>query len=222
MVGRARGRNKAALFGMALSVGALAPLPALADDVGVGLLFHGFGASGKIQGATLSVGEDTFEPEPLRGKNLTLDGSGVLAGAGLQTNVTVLGVRVGFGVSVFGIEETRFRHDPLPAGLQLVAGNPWGARLDGFLGYELLHGRVRPYLDLVASGSFLTVEVDLRHAALGALARTEYSTGAFGVGPRAGLSIGLTRHVFADVSATYSLFGHDRLRVMGGIGFRSD
>ena len=222
MVCRARGQIQAALSVAALSVVALVAQPALADDFAAGLLFTGFGASAKIQGAALSVGEDTFEPEPLRGRNLVLDGEGALAGAGIQPSVTILGVRVGLGMSVFGIEKTRFRHDPLPDGLRLIPSNPWGVRLDGFLGYEFLHGRVRPYLDLVAAGSFIQLDVDLRHPTLGALARTTYGGGSFNLGPRAGLSIGLTGPVFADVSATYSVFGYERLRVTGGIGFRTD
>lgn len=222
MARRSRGRNKAALFGTILSLSALAPVPAFADDLGVSMLLYGFGAAGKIRGATLGVGDDTFEPEPLRGKNLTLDGSGIFAGGGMQATVTIHGVRLGFGGAFFGLEDTRFRHDPLPDGMTLVSTTPWGARIDGFLGYELLQGRVRPYVDIVASGSFVGVDVDLRHPVLGDLARTSYSTGAFGLGPRGGLSIGLSRHAFADVSATYSVFGHDRLRVMAGIGIRSN
>ena len=64
MVGRARGRIKVVLGTVALSLGALAATPALADDVGAGVLLHGFGASSKIQGLSLDVGENTFEPEP--------------------------------------------------------------------------------------------------------------------------------------------------------------
>ena len=222
MVGRARGRIKVVLGSVALSVGAFTATPALANDVGAGVLLHGFGASSKIQGLSLDVGENTFEPEPLRGKRLTLDGEGALAGGGLQVNVTLYGVRAGLGFSFFGVEKTRFRHDPLPDGLRLVTGDPWGLRLDGFLGYELLQGRVRPYVDIVASGAFLGLDVDLHHPAYGELARTQYSGGAFGLGPRAGLSVGLSQHVFADVSAMYSVFGLERLRVTGGIGFRTN
>ncbi len=203
-------------------MGVLAGTPALANEVGAGMVLQGFGASSKIQGISLDVGEDTFEPEPLRGKGMTLDGGGALAGGGIQANLTLYGVRVGLGFSFFGIEKSRFRHDPLPDGLRLVAGNPWGLRLDGFLGYEPLGGRVRPYLDLVASGGFVGVDVGLHHPTYGELARTSYSGGAFGIGPRGGLSVGLSRHVFADASVMYSIVGLERLRVTAGIGFRTN
>lgn len=203
----------------AFTAAALAAVPALAGDSGGGVLFYGFGSAAKLRGLPVEVGSGSIELDPLKNKDFRLDNGGQLAGGGMQINGFVNGVRVGFGVSVFSVVGTTLRHAPLDHGFRVEASSAWGAGIETFVGYELLRGPVRPYLDLVGSFNAVSMDVDLMHPEYGRLGRTQYGGWLFGFGPRAGVSVPLGKAAFLDVSGTYSLVGMERVRVVGGIGF---
>lgn len=216
-----RRRRTALAFAAAFAAAALSAAPALAGDSGAGVLFYGFGSHAKIRGLPVGVGDNAIELDPLKNKDFRLDNGGQLGGGGFQIDGFVNGVRVGFGLSVFSVMGTKLRHDALEHGFTVEAQGAWGATIDTFLGYELLRGPVRPYVDLVGSFSGVSLNVDLMHPEYGRLGRTQYSGWLFGFGPRAGVSIPLGENAFFDVSGTYSLVGMERVRVVGGIGFWS-
>ncbi|MBK8259009.1 MAG: hypothetical protein IPK82_40915 [Polyangiaceae bacterium] len=195
---------------------------ARADDVGVGVLFYGLGSFANIHNLTLNVGSNSVEADPVHGKNLRLDGGGHLFGAGMQvTGYFEEGIRGGINLGVFGMEGAKLNHDRLDSGFRVRAEGGWGVNLDGFVGYEILHGAFRPYIDMVGQFSTVGLQVDLLHPDFGRLGRSDYNAWKFGFGPRVGASIPLGDTAFLDFSGTYSIVGMERFRVMGGIGFWS-
>lgn len=217
-----RRRNRVALaFAASFLATALSAAPALAGDSGVGVLFFGLGSHAKIHGLQLEATDGGLELDPLKGKNFRLENGGTLAGGGFQINGFIHGVRTGLGLNVFSVQDTKLRHDALDNNFAVAASGAWGAGLDLFVGYELLHGPVRPYVDLVGGFSGVNLTVDLIHPEFGRLGRTQYGGWRFGFGPRAGLSVPLGKTAFLDLSGTYSVIGMERFRVVGGIGFWS-
>lgn len=220
MPGHRRHRTALAFAAAFLTTG-LAAAPALAGDTGAGALFFGMGSFAKIHGLQIGVGDGGVELDPLKDKHFRLENGGTLAGGGLQFNGYFEGVRTGFAIAAYSLEGATLRSDALDHGFTVKASGAWGANIDVFVGYELFHGPVRPYLDLVGTFSAVQLDVDLMHPEYGRLGRTQYDGWLFGFGPRAGLSVPLGKTAFLDASGTYSIVGMERFRVMGGIGFWS-
>jgi hypothetical protein len=217
MLGNRRHRTALA-FGASFLVTALSAVPALAGDSGVGVLVYGFGSFAKIHGLDVGSSDGSVQLDPLKDKHFELEGGGYLGGGGFKIDGFVEGVRLGVGLSVFGVEGTKLRHDGLDHDFYVTASGGWGANLDLHLGYEFLRGPVRPYLDLVGSFGALSLNVDLMHPEFGRLGRTEYSGWQFGFGPRAGLVIPIGKSGYFDLSGTYGVAGMERFRIAGGIG----
>lgn len=198
----------------------LAAAPALANDgYGPSILFFGMGSGGRIHGLPMTLQDNQIELGPLQSKHLRLENGGTLAGGGFQVGGYIDGVRTGLGISVFAVEGAHLRHDALGNDFFVEASGAWGASVQLHLGYEMLRGPFRPYLDLVGSWNGVALNIDLKHPDYGQLGRTGYQGWLFGFGPRAGFSIPLGETAFLDLSGTYSFVGMERFRIAGGIGF---
>jgi hypothetical protein len=196
-----------------------APASALADEEGGGLWLDAFATFGNVDDFSLHSAPAEKEPDPLKQKNLLLDGPGAFVGGGFHFAILGSEMRGGGGMEVFGMEGMKLKHDRLPQGLSAKVGSAWGVSLDFFLGRELVKGPVYPYIDLRAVVSIMQAGVELHHEGYGFLGETYYNAYGFGVGPRLGVAIPLSDPWVIDISAYYGLFGAERATIVASLGF---
>ena len=209
----------AALTALTLLTLLAAPASALADEEGAGLWLDGIASFGNVDDFSLHVAAAIKEPDPLKNKNLLLDGPGTFVGGGFHFAILGTDMRGGMGVGIFSMEGMTLKHDRLPQGLTAKVGSSWGASIDLFLGRELVKGPVYPYVDLRAVVNIMQAGVELHHESYGFLGETYYNAYGFGVGPRLGVSIPLSDPWVIDISAYYGLFGAERATVVASLGF---
>lgn len=178
-----------------------------------------FATYGNVDDFSLHIAPAISEPDPLKEKNLLLDGPGAFVGGGFHFALIGSEMRGGLGVGFFSMEGMTLKHDRLAQGLSTNLGSAWGATFDFFLGRELVKGPVYPYVDLRATLNIMQAGVELHHEGYGFLGETEYNAFGFGVGPRLGVSIPLSDPWVIDVSAYYGLFGAERATVVASLGF---
>lgn len=195
-----------------------APASALADEGGA-LWFDAFATLGNVDDFSFHVAPAANEPDPLKDKNLLLDGPGTFIGGGFHFAVLGSEMRGGMGMGFFGMEGMTLKHDRLPAGLSAKVGTAWGVAFDFFLGRELVKGPVYPYVDLRAVATIMQGAVELHHEGYGFLGETYYNAYGFGVGPRLGVSIPLSDPWVIDISGYYGLFGPERVTIVASVGF---
>lgn len=196
-----------------------APATALADEEGAGLWLDALASFGNIDDFSLHVPAAIREPDPLKNKNLLLDGPGSFVGGGFHVAILGSDMRGGGGIGIFDMQGMKLKHDRLPDGLSAAVGSAWGASFDVFLGRELTKGPVYPYIDLRAVVSILQTGVELHHPSYGFLGETYYNAYGFGVGPRLGVSIPLSDPWVIDISGYYGLFGAERATIVASLGF---
>lgn len=195
------------------------PEQARADEHGGGFFLDGFGSRGRIADKALHVPALATEPDPLKEKNLRLDGPGNLYGGGFHILLYGPHARGGLGIGFFGMENMRLRHDVLAQGLSASLGRQFGANFDLFVGRELLHGPVYPYVDLRTSFTVMQAGVVLHHDAYGDLGETPFNAYTFGLGPRLGVAVPLIDAVAIDISAYFGLFGAEQANLTMSFGF---
>jgi hypothetical protein len=191
---------------------------AAADDARLSLVFLGSAAASSLDNVGISVAPAADEPDPLRGRNLRLDGSGAMGGGGYKLVIDSHRWQGGLGINVFGAGGYRVRYEPLPTGLGLDTGQLWGMTIDTFFGRHWVLGPVLPYAELRLAFTLLEAEVKLRSDAYGRLGSTAYNALSVGVGPRVGVMVPISRHWFVDASVYGSFLGMEKFSGMLGIG----
>jgi hypothetical protein len=195
-----------------------APASAIAGEEGGGLWLDALASFGNVDDFSLHIAAAVNEPDPLKEKNLLIDGPGAFIGGGFHFAAIGSEMRGGMGVGFFGMEGMTLKHDRLPDGLSAKLGSAWGASFDFFLGKELVKGPVYPYLDLRAVLNVMQTGVELHHEGYGFLGETYYNAYGFGVGPRIGVSVPLSDPWVIDISAYYGLFGAERATIVASLG----
>jgi hypothetical protein len=198
---------------------AAAPSSALAGEEGAAFFFDAFATMGNVHEHSLHVAALVTEPDPLKDRNLLLDGPGGFFGGGFHFVILGPEARGGMGLGIYGMEGMKLRHDPLPPGLTPSIGTAWGMSIDAFVGRELVKGPVYPYVDLRAVLNVMQAGIQLNHPAYGVLGETAYNAYGFGIGPRIGVSIPLGDPWVIDISGYYGLFGAERATIVASIGF---
>src|SRR4029453_2395086 len=91
-------------------------------------------------------------------------GTGRLTGGGLRLmGVYARHVRIGWGVSFFGVSDVGLTHAPLGPDLHIQGGKPWwGAEIELHGGYTIELGPFMPYLDLRVGAQFVKTSVAVR------------------------------------------------------------
>jgi hypothetical protein len=222
MIERPRERRSPLRFLPAIVAGiffAAAPASALADEEGGAFFLDAFGTMGNVDESSLHVTASVVEPDPLKNRNLILDGPGAFFGGGFHFVVLGPEARGGMGLGIYGMKGMKLRHDALPPGLTTSLGTTWGVSIDAFVGRELVKGPVYPYVDVRAVVDIMQVGVQLHHPAYGVLGETSYNAFGFGLGPRIGVSIPLSDPWVIDISGYYGLFGAERAMIVTSIGF---
>ncbi len=189
------------------------------DDSGGGFFLDLFGGRGRVSDKLLHVAAAATEPDPLKDKNLRIEGPGKLYGGGFHILLMGKHARGGMGLSFFGMEEVRIKHDPLPKGLSVTAGTQFGANFDVFIGRELVRGPVYPYVDLRTSFTVMQTGVVLEHETYGTLGETPYTAYALGVGPRVGIAVPFAEDFAINLSAYFGLLGAEQANLMMSIGY---
>jgi hypothetical protein len=191
---------------------------AAADDTRLSLVFLGSAAATSLDNASISVAASGTEPDPLKGRNLRLDGSGAMGGGGYKIVIDSHRWQGGLGINVFGASGYRLRYQPLASGLDVGTGQLWGMTIDMFFGRHWRLGPVIPYAELRLAFSLLQAEVKLRSDAYGTLGATPYSALSVGVGPRVGVMVPISRLWFIDASVYGSFVGMEKVAGWIGIG----
>lgn len=197
----------------------LAPAAASAGEEGGGVLFYGQGMFGNIRDQTLSVPWGGTEPDPLRDRELKLDGGGTIFGGGLRAILVTPVMHGGIGIGGFGVQGLSLKHKALSPGLSTSLGSTFGGNFEVYAGKELLDGPIYPYIDVRAVLTVLSAQVELRHPDYGLLGATPYNGYSFGIGPRAGVIVALGSTFFVDLSGYFGIIGAERGGIFAGFGF---
>lgn len=181
------------------------------------MVFFGSGAYSALDNMKVSVAAAATEPDPLKGKDLRVDGDGGLWGGGFKL---VIGSRWhgGLGMNIFGASGYQLRYAPLVDGMKVATSSVWGETFDLFFGREWPLWGMRPYIDLRAALTVFQANVKLESDKYGVLGSTPYDGLSFGLGPRAGVTIPLGTYFFIDLSAYGSPIGVEKFASTLGIG----
>lgn len=206
-----------------LTAALVAPAVAWADsppteEEGGGVLFYGEGMFANIRNQTLSIAWGSTEPDPLRDRELKLDGGGTIFGGGLRVLIIKSFMHGGIGLGMFGVQGLSLRHKKLAPDLTASLDSTLGVNCEVYAGKELLDGPIYPYLDLRVVLSVLSADVQLRHPTYGVLGATRYNGYSVGIGPRAGVVVPLGSTFFVDLSGYFGLIGAERGGVFAGFG----
>ncbi len=189
------------------------------DSNGGAFFIDFLGGRGRAGDRPLHIAAAMTEPDPLRDKNLKMDGPSQYYGGGFHILLMGKHARGGMGLAFFGMEGVRLKHDALTPGLSVSAGTQFGANFDVFIGRELVRGPVFPYVDLMTSFSVMQTGVVLKHETLGVLGETAYNAYTLGAGPRVGIAVPFSDDFAINVSAYFGLFGAQQANLMMSIGY---
>jgi hypothetical protein len=229
-------------LGLAVALGSVSLLASPSSHAGgdgIEVSLNALGAVADIDSYKLHVALGTDQPDPLKDKDLRLDGLGSLFGGELRlallgSSGSVARPRGGLGFGFFGVDHIQYHHDALQRGVDSTAGTLWGMHTDLFFGSEFQVGAapaeldgsfsehrkpfIIPYVDIRFMFTLLQTQLKLHYDPLGDLGSTTYNAYSFGIGPRAGVMIPMGSDVFIDVGAYGNLFGLERVGGYAGIG----
>jgi hypothetical protein len=157
---------------------------------------------------------------PYRAAGLTYQGPGVQTGGELGLRATMGGVRIAETLGLWAAGGVRLGHVPLGPDLQASLRTPVGFDTALSVGYELGHGRVRPYVDARVGFGVLSWKVDVRSARLGQLEPLSGSSFYPILEPRMGVVFQLFRPVSLDIAFSGSPFGFARMTTFAGLDVR--
>lgn len=204
-------RGRLAALGASAAVALAAPVARGERAVGGGLHAVGGATSGSLAVSSSHAPPLLTSPR--------LDGSGSLRGFEVRIFAWSSPWRVGLADGLIWESEGRsLRFDPLPQEYSVSTRARWGGHFELFVGYQRRFGPVYPFLDWRVGGSLWLATADLSSETHGFVGSTAYRAGTFLFGPRLGVLVPMTRHVYLDMAAHGSLFGPERYGGTAGLG----
>jgi hypothetical protein len=192
--------------------------PARAEQAITKVALHGTAMTTRHEDAPLHGVYMQDEPDMLEDADVRLSEDGLILGGGLSVSLMIDGTRIGAGVTVFGLQDTRIVHSQLPEGYELQGGTIWGETIDVRLGREFQLGPLFPYVDLRLAFTIIAVTTGLRDDVQGYLGTTSYNRMSVGLGPVVGFCLPLSDELYADLSGYAGVIGDEKLGGTLGLG----
>jgi hypothetical protein len=177
-----------------------------------------FGTSGIFVPSDHGMDAITDRPE-LAALTARFDGVGPYLGAGLRLLYMGEIARAGMSFGAFQVDRGLTLLSSSEPGSVVRPTSSYGGHVELFVGGELDLRPVYPYADL--AGWFDVVHSDVvLSTADGTSVTNGYRSLLWGLGPRAGILVPVSRHLFFDAAATAGVLGPNRFAFTAGFGFQ--
>ncbi len=150
--------------------------------------------------------------------SIELDQDAVLIGGNFRFDWMVGDLRLGGGLTVFGVRDVRLPADVRAPGSEVWARDGLGVSVETFVGYELTQGPVYTYTDIRVSLQAFEVPVMVRGD--GEESSSGYGRVLPAVGPRVGMLVPVGHSLMIDL-AVYQRFvgGLEQTTAFVGLGY---
>lgn len=177
-----------------------------------GMMLYGGGMLTSANELELTPGIGWDAPDVLTDGQLRLSGDGEMFGGGVRAFYASRdwGLRIGLGVSMYGVRGLHVLHNPLPDGVTISADDATAANFELSFGKAFDALYFYPYVDMKGSVNLIATQVETAVAGYGTTGTTHYTATSFGIAPRVGAFVPLTDFWFVDFSAQWGIVGLER------------